>query len=70
VFSTWSALRCYKQGRRLELNKLCMGGCEKRILAGEPQESPMLEAVTSERLVKTKQARKVLAGGVICKVWS
>jgi hypothetical protein len=37
----------------------------------EAEESPLLEAIARERLVKTQQAGKVLAGSVvICKVWS
>jgi hypothetical protein len=36
----------------------------------EAEESPLLEAVASERLVKTQQAGIGLAGAVvICEVW-
>jgi hypothetical protein len=36
----------------------------------EAAESPLLEAVAREKLVKTEQAVKGLAGAVvICKVW-
>jgi hypothetical protein len=36
----------------------------------EPEESPLLEAAVRERLVKTQEAGKGLAGAVvICKVW-
>jgi hypothetical protein len=36
----------------------------------EAAEFPLLEAVTRERMVKTQQAGKGLAGAVvICKVW-
>jgi hypothetical protein len=36
----------------------------------EAEESPLLEAVARERLVKTQQAGKGLAGAVvICKAW-
>jgi hypothetical protein len=36
----------------------------------EAEESPMLEAVTGQRLVKTQQAGKYLACAVvICRVW-
>jgi hypothetical protein len=39
-------------------------------LSAEVEESPMLEAVIRERLVKTQQAGKCLASAVvICKVW-
>jgi hypothetical protein len=37
---------------------------------GEANESPLLEAVNREWLMKTQQAGKSLAGTVvICKVW-
>jgi hypothetical protein len=35
-----------------------MAGCEERTSAREAEESPLLEAVARERLMKTKQARK------------
>jgi hypothetical protein len=36
----------------------------------QAQESPLLETVSRERLVKTQQAGKVLAGAmVICELW-
>jgi hypothetical protein len=39
-------------------------------LSLEAEESPLLKVVTRERLVKTQQAGKDLAGAVvICKVW-
>jgi hypothetical protein len=39
-------------------------------LSAEAEESPLLEAVTREWLVKTQQGGKYLAGAVvICKVW-
>jgi hypothetical protein len=39
-------------------------------LSAEAEESPLLEAVTRERLVKTPQAGKALAGAVvICELW-
>jgi hypothetical protein len=39
-------------------------------LVGAAEESPLLEAITSERLVKTQQTEKDLACAVvICKVW-
>jgi hypothetical protein len=38
--------------------------------SAEAEESPPLEAVTREQLVKTLQAGKNLVGGVvICEVW-
>jgi hypothetical protein len=33
--------------------KFCMGGCEDRTRAREAEESPLLEAIARERLVKT-----------------
>jgi hypothetical protein len=39
-------------------------------LGVEAEESPLLEAVTRELLVKTQQAGKALAGAVaICELW-
>jgi hypothetical protein len=39
-------------------------------LRTEAEESPLLEAVTKEQLVKTQQTEKDLASAVvICKVW-
>jgi hypothetical protein len=36
----------------------------------EAEESPMLEAVANERLVKTQQAGKGLAGAMVfCELW-
>jgi hypothetical protein len=47
-----------------------MGGCDKTTWAREAEESPPLEAVARERVVKTQQAGKDLAGSVvICKAW-
>jgi hypothetical protein len=39
-------------------------------LSAEAEESPLLEAVTKEQLVKTQQAGKGLANAVvICELW-
>jgi hypothetical protein len=39
-------------------------------LGAEAEESPLLEAVTRQRLLKTQQAGKYLAGGVvISELW-
>jgi hypothetical protein len=47
------------------------GVCEERIWAREDEESPLLEAIARERLVKTQQTGKGLAGAVvICELWS
>jgi hypothetical protein len=47
-----------------------MGGCEDRIWEREAEESPLLEAVARERLVKTQHAVKFLAGAVVIgKEW-
>jgi hypothetical protein len=48
----------------------CKGGCENRTSACEGEESPLLEAVARQRLVKTLQAVKGLAGAVVmCELW-
>jgi hypothetical protein len=40
-------------------------------LSPEAEDTPLLEAVARERLVKTQQAGKVLAcAAVICKLWT
>jgi hypothetical protein len=45
------------------------GGAIQEDLSGEAEESPLLEAVTSERLVKTQEAEKGLADAVvICEI--
>jgi hypothetical protein len=45
-------------------------GSVKEVLIGAFEGSPLLEAVTRERLVKTQQAGKGLAGAVvICELW-
>jgi hypothetical protein len=50
--------------------EFCTGVCDKRTRASEAEESPLLDAVTSERLVNTQQAGKGLAGSVVfCEVW-
>jgi hypothetical protein len=50
--------------------EFCTGGCEERIWAREAEDSQLLEAVIRERLVKTQQAGKCLAGAVvICELW-
>jgi hypothetical protein len=73
----WSEPRLYTQGTRLELScqlkvtsvQFFRGVCEERTWAREAEESPLLEAVARERLVKT-QAEKGLAGAVvICELW-
>jgi hypothetical protein len=47
-----------------------MRGCEDRTCACEAEESPLLEAIGREWLVKIQQAGKGLAGAlVICELW-
>jgi hypothetical protein len=47
-----------------------MGVCDERNWEREAEESPLLEAVARERLVKTQQAGKGLSGAVvICELW-
>jgi hypothetical protein len=47
------------------VRQFCKGGCEDRIRVHEAEESPLLEAVARERLVKPQQAGKGLAGAVV-----
>jgi hypothetical protein len=54
-----SVPRYYKQGKKLELSQFCKGVCEERTSAREAEESPLLEAVARERLLKTHQAGKL-----------
>jgi hypothetical protein len=49
--------------------EFCPAGCEDKIRAREAEESPLLEAVARERLIKHSSLYKSLAGVVICKVW-
>jgi hypothetical protein len=72
----WSVARCYKQGTRLEFGQLtvksqfCKGVCEERTWNREAKESPLLEAVARERLVKAQQAGKGLeVAVVIYELW-
>jgi hypothetical protein len=47
-----------------------MGVCEERTSGCEAEESPLLEAVVREMLVKTQQAGKFLASAVVvCELW-
>jgi hypothetical protein len=57
----WSVPIRYKQRTRLELSEFC----EERTSACEAEESPLLEAVARERLVKIQRAGKCLAGAVV-----
>jgi hypothetical protein len=68
VFSTPSVQSRYKEDNwsdpvscqlRVEF---CKGDCEDRTWAREAEESPLLEAVAKERLMKTQQAGKRLSG--------
>jgi hypothetical protein len=45
--------------------EFCTGGCEKRTRGHEAEESPLSEVAARERLVKTLQAGKTLAGAVV-----
>jgi hypothetical protein len=65
MFLRWSVLRCNNQGTKSVLYEVC----EERSWAREAEESPLLEAVVRERLVKKQQAGKGLACGVlICEL--
>jgi hypothetical protein len=47
-----------------------MGGCKDRTWAREAEESPLLEVVVRERLVKTQQDGNGLPVAlVICELW-
>jgi hypothetical protein len=39
-----------------------MGGCDERTCAQEAEESPLLEVIAKELLVKTQHAGKMLSG--------
>jgi hypothetical protein len=54
-----------KQGTNSVVRQLCMGGCEDRTSVRKAEESPMLEAIAREELVKTQQVGKGLAGAVV-----
>jgi hypothetical protein len=44
--------------------------CEERTSSREAEESPLLEAVAKEWLMKTQQAGKRVSGSmVICELW-
>jgi hypothetical protein len=50
--------------------ELCTGGREDRTWARETEESPLFEAVSRERLLKTMQSGEGLACAVvICELW-
>jgi hypothetical protein len=42
-------------------DEFCMGDCEDRTWEREAEESPLLEAVAKEQLMKTQQAGKSLS---------
>jgi hypothetical protein len=72
LFSVWSVPRCYNREvwSLVSLVEFCTGGCEERTWAFEIEESPLLEAVAREWLVKTQQAGKGLACAVVvCELW-
>jgi hypothetical protein len=66
LFSTRSVPRGYKRDEVWSLvdSKFCMGVCEERTSACEAEESPLLEAIAREQLVKTQQAGKGLVGAM------
>jgi hypothetical protein len=59
VFPTRSVPICYKQGTSLEVSQLLKRyvgySPDSNEVRAEAEESPLLEAVTRERLVKTRQ---------------
>jgi hypothetical protein len=51
-------------------SQFCTEVCEERTRASEAEEPPESEAVVRERMVKTTQTGKRLAGAVvICELW-
>jgi hypothetical protein len=52
----WFPLKCYEQDSLKQRVQFCTGGCEDMTWMHEAQENPLLEAVESQRLVKTLQA--------------
>jgi hypothetical protein len=42
--------------------EFCTDSCDKRTCAREAEESPLLEAVTRERLLKTQQTGEMFSG--------
>jgi hypothetical protein len=46
-----------------------MGVCEDRSSEREAEKSLLIQAFARERLVKTHQTGKGLAGAVICELW-
>jgi hypothetical protein len=50
--------------------EFCTSGDEKRTRVREPEESLLLKAVARERMIKSQQAGKGMAGAVVIfKVW-
>jgi hypothetical protein len=50
--------------------EICAGDCEDATGGREVEESPLLEYVARELLMKIQQAEKGLAGSaVICELW-
>jgi hypothetical protein len=74
MFYTWSLPRNYLEnnfGDPVQFREFCMGGFEEETRAREAEESPLLEAVAREQLMKTERDVKGLASAVvICRVWS
>jgi hypothetical protein len=59
---TWSVPRCYKQGTKLHPDSSVLHGvCEERTWAREDEESPLLEVIARQRLMKTQQDGKRLS---------
>jgi hypothetical protein len=54
--------RSYYKTRTRLVRQFCTRGCEDRTWACEAEESPVLEAVVTKRLVKRQQAGKLLSG--------
>jgi hypothetical protein len=60
----WDLVSC-----QLTVDKFCTGGCDKRTWARKAEKSPLLLAVTRQRLLKKLQAGKRLSGSC-CDLYS
>jgi hypothetical protein len=57
----WPVLRCYRQVTKLAVEQFCMGVCEERTRVHKTEDSPLLDVVPREQLMKTQQAGKMLS---------
>jgi hypothetical protein len=57
----WSVSRYYEFETKSSVES-CTGACDDRIFVRKAEESPLLEAIAREWLMKTQQAGKRLSG--------